>query len=55
MAAALRHLKSRLGEKSSWAGIVAAVSGGALLPAPYSWLAIAAGIIGVLVPEAPKP
>ena len=45
------YLKRRLTEKSTWAGVVAAISGGSLLSAPYSYLAIAAGIIGVLVPE----
>ena len=50
----LRHLKARLAEKSSWAGIVLAITGGAALPAPYSWLAIAAGIVGVLIPEKPR-
>lgn len=49
-----RYLKRRLGEKSTYAAIVVAISGGALLPSPYSWLAIAAGTIGALLPE-PKP
>jgi len=48
---ALKYLKARLGEKSTWAGIVVAVTGGAALSAPYSWLAIGAGVVGVLVPD----
>lgn len=50
----LRYLKRRLGEKSTYAAIVLAISGGAVLDSPYSWLAIAAGVIGAMVPE-PKP
>lgn len=44
------YIKARLAEASTWAGIVAAITGGATLAAPYSWLAIAAGTIAVLVP-----
>lgn len=46
----IRYLRARLNEKSTWAGIGLAITGGAALPAPYSWLAIAAGVIGVLAP-----
>lgn len=48
---ALRYLRARLSERSTWAGIVVAVTGGAALPSPYSWLAIAAGAIGAILPE----
>lgn len=44
------YIEARLREKSTWAGIVAAISGGALLSAPYSYAVIAAGILGVLAP-----
>jgi len=46
----LEYIKARLAEGSTWAAITVAISGGAMLPAPYSWLAIAAGVIGALVP-----
>ncbi len=55
------YLKRRLAERSTWAAIVAGISGGALLPAPYSWLAIGAAITGALLPgpaaagAAPEP
>ena len=46
----LAYLKARLGERSSWAGIGAAIMGGSALSTPFNWLAIAAGIVAVLVP-----
>lgn len=46
----IAYLKARLGERSSWAGIGTAIVGGSALPAPFNWLAIAAGVIGVLTP-----
>lgn len=46
----LAYVKARLNERGTWAAIVLAITGGAALPAPYSWLAIAAGVIGALVP-----
>jgi hypothetical protein len=46
----LRYLACRLKERSTWAGISAAVVGGAALQTPYSWLVIAAGAIAILVP-----
>ena len=45
-----RFLKARLEERSTWAAIVAGISGAAVLPSPFNWLAIAAAIIGALVP-----
>ena len=51
---ALRFLKARLSEKSSWAAISLGIAGGAALPSPYSWLFIAAGVIGALIPEPAK-
>lgn len=47
----LEYIKARINEKTTWAGIVLAITGGAALAEPYSWLAIAAGVIGVLVPS----
>lgn len=47
---AIGYVKARLFEKGTWAGVVVAVTGGAALSEPYSWLAIAAGILAVLAP-----
>lgn len=46
----IRYLKARLLENSTWFGIGVAVTGGSALATPYSWIAIAAGVIAVLVP-----
>ncbi|HEX5184452.1 MAG TPA: hypothetical protein VFW19_15045 [Allosphingosinicella sp.] len=46
----LSYIKARLDERSTWAGIAAAIGGGAALASPYSWLAIAAGTIAAIVP-----
>ena len=51
---ALQFLKARLGEKSTWAAIGVGIAGGAALPSPYSWLFIAVGIVGALLPEPTK-
>ena len=48
---ALRFLKARLAEKSTWAAIGVGIAGGAALPSPYNWLFIAVGLIGALIPE----
>lgn len=50
----LAYLRNRLAERSTWAAIAAGITGAALLPSPYSWLAIAAATIGALTPTA-KP
>jgi len=49
--AAIGYIKARLAERSTWASVVLAITGGAALPDPYSWLAIGAGVIGTLVPS----
>ncbi len=46
----LAYLKARLTERSTWAGIGAAIVGGSALPGPFSWLAMGAGVIAMLVP-----
>ena len=48
---ALRYLKARLRERTSWAAIVAAVTAASLLAFPWDVVAAVAGVIGVLVPE----
>jgi len=50
MVKVLTYIKARLNERSTWAGVVLAITGGAALSTPYSWLAIGAGILGVLAP-----
>lgn len=45
------YLKRRLGERTTWAAIGLAVTGAAALLSPYSWIVIAVGVIGVLVPS----
>ncbi|MDE2103186.1 MAG: hypothetical protein KGL39_38425 [Patescibacteria group bacterium] len=50
----IAYLKDRLDERSTWAAIGAAVTGAAALQSPYSWLAIAVGIIGTLIPTKSK-
>ena len=47
----VRFLKARFGEKSTWAAIGVGIAAGAALPSPYSWLFIAVGLIGALIPE----
>ena len=47
----VEYIKARLNEKTTWAGVVAAVTAGAALEIPYSWLVIAAGVIAVVVPS----
>lgn len=44
------YIKARLEERTTWAAVTLAITGGAALPSPYSWLAIAAGVIGALTP-----
>jgi hypothetical protein len=46
----LSYLKNRLEERSTWAAIVAGITGAATLSYPFNWLAIAAAAIGALVP-----
>lgn len=46
----MEYLKNRLLERGTWAAIGITIAGGALLPTPYSWLAIAVGVVGALVP-----
>lgn len=41
------YLCARASEGSTWAGITTAIMGAAALEKPYSYMAIAAGVIGV--------
>ncbi|MCZ4343144.1 hypothetical protein O4H52_16115 [Sphingomonadaceae bacterium G21617-S1] len=47
----IRYLRRRIEERSTWAAIGVAVTAGAALSAPYSWIVIIAGVIGVLLPS----
>ncbi len=51
----LGYLKRRLGEKSTWGGALTAITGAALLPEPWSWVAAVVGTVAALVPEEGKP
>ena len=46
----LRYLKARLCERSTWAAIGLGVSGAAALETPWSYVFVAVGVIGALVP-----
>ena len=48
------YLKQRLEERSTWAAIGVAVTAGAALASPYSWIVIGAGVVGCLVPSPGK-
>lgn len=48
---ALRWLRSRLQERSTFVGIGMAISGAAVLPSPFSWLSLVCGTLGALVPD----
>lgn len=45
------YIRSRLAEKSTILGIGAAIAGGGVVPAPYSYFVIACGVIAVFYPE----
>lgn len=44
------YLRCRLRERGTWIAIGAAVTGAAALSSPYSWMAIAAGVVAALLP-----
>lgn len=48
---ALKYLKARLKERSSWVAIVGAITVASALAWPWDILAGLAGVIGVMVPE----
>jgi hypothetical protein len=50
----LEYLKNRLEERSTWAAISLGVTGAAALSAPWSYLFVAVGVIGALVPTSGK-
>jgi hypothetical protein len=50
----ISYIKDRLGERSTWAAIGVAVTGAAAVAAPYSYILIAVGVIGAIVPTSTK-
>jgi uncharacterized membrane protein len=48
--AVIAYIKARIAERSTWAAISAAVVGAAAVAVPYSWILIAVGVIGAVVP-----
>lgn len=52
---ALRYAKARMGERSTWLGIVTAATSAAVIPEPWSYIMFAAGVVMVIVPENKPP
>jgi hypothetical protein len=48
------YVRARLAEKSTLAGLSAAVAAGAVVPSPYSYVIIFMGIVAVFIPEPKK-
>lgn len=51
---ALRYAKARMGERSTWLGIVTAATSAAVIPEPWSYIMFAASVVMVVVPEGKK-
>ena len=47
---ALQYIKGRLGERSTYAGILTAIAGASQLVPPWSYASIVVGVVMVLVP-----
>lgn len=50
---AARYLKARMGERSTWLGIVGAATAAAVLSEPWSWLVYMGSVAAALIPEKP--
>ena len=50
MEAVMRYALARLKEASTWAGIAALIPAMAVLPEPWSWLALVASLAAVVLP-----
>ena len=48
---AIRYVWNRLQEDSTWGAITAAVIAGAVVPTPYSYMAIGAAVVRVFTPQ----
>jgi len=46
----ISYIAARLREASTWAGFGSVVAAAAVVPAPYSYLAIACGLVAVVLP-----
>jgi len=49
----ISYLKARLAERSTWADVIVTVAAAAALPAPWSYVSIAIGVVKTLVPDGP--
>ena len=49
------YLQARLCEASSWNAVLGVVMASCMLPPPWAWLALAAGVAGVMLPDGGKP
>lgn len=45
------YLRKRLNERSTWVAIGAAVAAASVIPAPWSYCACIAGVVGTLVAD----
>jgi hypothetical protein len=46
----LSYLKARLGERTTYAGILTAIAGASQLVSPWSYASIVVGVVMVLIP-----
>lgn len=51
---ALRYLKARLKEKTTWAGIGGVIAGASVLTPPWDTVAVVIGVLMVFAPEPGK-
>jgi hypothetical protein len=49
------YIAARMAEASSWNAILGVVMASYMLPPPWAWLALAAGVAGVMLPDGGKP
>ena len=47
----ISFIRSRLNERSTWVAMGAGIAGASTLASPFSWLALAVGVIGALLPD----
>jgi len=47
----IAYLRKRLNERSTWVAIGAAITAASVIPAPWSYWAFVAGLIGTLVAD----
>ncbi|MDX3883619.1 MAG: hypothetical protein QHC65_04295 [Sphingomonas sp.] len=51
MRGTIHYLRRRFNERSTWVAIGAAITAASVIPAPWSYWAFVAGLIGTLVPD----